>query len=178
MLKAIVTRVNTLEAANGFHAKATEELKEEIKGALATTDKKIVEGDKAAVDKEHVLRGELSAMATKLEDSNTDLMKKLAALEASVVSTAGTATAPPLISPPGIGLQPNLEKAEADIKKLQAVVEDAVGKLTRVEGGLTAVQGVVDAETTKAELQAKHQDQVGARVNDLEMGSKLSLIHI
>ena len=104
LLNAVVTRVNALEAVVSLHSEAHK-----------NTDEKLDGLDQHGAGKEWVLRGELSAMAQKLEAQHAELKVKLAELDKGPVL------------PPGIASS-NPELVSMNLNKLNIVVDELKGK--------------------------------------------------
>ena len=113
LLNTLVTRVNVIDATVARQTESINQLNGGVKTALEQASMKH-EG------KEYLLRGELSAMAEKLEASHDELQKKMSRLESMQ-----------LTPPPGIA--PNTELLSMNMNKLNTTVEDVKGKIQILE---------------------------------------------
>ena len=113
LLNTLVSRVNVIDATVARQTESINQLNDGVKTALEQASTKH-EG------KEYLLRGELSAMAEKLEASYDELQQKMGHLEST-----------PLTPPPGIA--PNTELLSINMNKLNTTVEDVKGKIQVLE---------------------------------------------
>ena len=109
LLNAVVTRVNALEAVVNLHSEAHKNTEEKVNGF-----------DQHGAGKAWVLRGELSAMAVKLEAQHAELKVKLAELDKGPVL------------PPGIASS-NPELLSMNLNKVNIVVDELKGKAGALE---------------------------------------------
>ena len=107
LLNALVTRVNTMDTLS---------LHQDV---MTKTDEKVNGLEQHGAGKEWVLRGELSAMAAKLEAQHAELVVKLAEIDKGP------------ILPPGIA--PGAELLSLNMNKLNIVVDEMKGKVGALE---------------------------------------------
>ena len=153
LLNAVVSRINTMEQVVGQQTDEIGKQNDKLDTLTEGVKRALGQAKDDTTSNEHTLRGELSAMAEKLDNGHKELTTKVGQLEAVLMAmpVPGTAPAPP----PGIS--PNTELLSLNMNKLNTIVEEINSKV----GGLE-----------------KHAQQMQGRAGDLEMNAKFSTASI